>query len=129
MNDEISKTKSGLESCRRMLLLADFRAQEGDLHEAISVLKEALVSVKQASIEDSCLEGEANQLKVRIFLQLATIYSNQNKAELAVKYAEEGKNRCKSVLSLERGNVEAQQIKNSAMPQQDTVVAPAKVKA
>jgi hypothetical protein len=48
MTADHSKEKFGAESCNRLLQLADYLVAEGDIHEAISVLNQAIVSVKQA---------------------------------------------------------------------------------
>jgi|JI6StandDraft_1071083.scaffolds.fasta_scaffold04526_7 hypothetical protein len=79
MTTKLSQERCSVESCKRLLQLADYRVAEDDIHEAVSVLNQAIVSVKQAEQDSTEGRGELRALKIRIYRQLAELFRRMSR--------------------------------------------------
>lgn len=91
MTTKHSQGKCELESCKRLLQLANYRLAEDDIHEAVSVLNQAILSVKQAESDLTQDAEELRSIKITIYRQLAHLFKEMGRMELSSRYLKEGK--------------------------------------
>jgi hypothetical protein len=85
------KEKVDIESCKRIVLLARYRVEEDDLHEAFILFQEALMLTNPSSCqeEEECTEATC-RLRYNIFLEIGELLIRMGRLQKAELYVIEG---------------------------------------
>ena len=85
MPDQLKREIVNLESCKRLQALANYREEENELFEALSVLNDALFYLQpKGFLEASEQYIEANKLKVEIWIKQVELCLGLQKPRRAI---------------------------------------------